>query len=74
LARAMLGDEINEGDRVKARWDAGRQKLLLEPQGRDQGERAGRAPRKPRKASGATAAPPPPTAPPAEPPQPQVGA
>jgi ATP-dependent Clp protease ATP-binding subunit ClpC len=74
LARTMLSDEVHEGDRVKARWDAARQKLLLEPQGRAQGEPGGRPSRKPRKTNGATAAAPPPQTPPVEPPQPQAGA
>ncbi|MGE7157405.1 AAA family ATPase [Methylorubrum rhodesianum] len=32
LARAMLADEVHEGDRVLARWDGGQQKVVLEPQ------------------------------------------
>ena len=31
LARAILADEVHDGDRVRARWDAGAHKLLLEP-------------------------------------------
>jgi ATP-dependent Clp protease ATP-binding subunit ClpC len=32
LARAMLADEVHEGDRVLVRWDSDRQSVLLEPQ------------------------------------------
>ncbi|MGH1570340.1 hypothetical protein ACRAWG_06325 [Methylobacterium sp. P31] len=32
LARAMLADEVHEGDRVLARWDGSQQKVVLEPQ------------------------------------------
>jgi len=32
LARAMLANEVHEGDRVLARWDAQQQKVVLEPQ------------------------------------------
>jgi len=32
LARAMLSDEVHEGDRVRVRWDSERQKVALEPQ------------------------------------------
>ncbi len=32
LARAMLANEVHENDRVLARWDAGQQKVVLEPQ------------------------------------------
>ncbi|WP_201829327.1 ATP-dependent Clp protease ATP-binding subunit [Microvirga zambiensis] len=32
LARAMLSDEVHEGDRVRVRWDGERQKVVLEPQ------------------------------------------
>ena len=31
LARAMLGDEVHEGDRVLARWDGDEQKVSFEP-------------------------------------------
>jgi ATP-dependent Clp protease ATP-binding subunit ClpC len=34
LARAMLANEVREGDRVRARWDGSQQKVLLEPQAR----------------------------------------
>jgi ATP-dependent Clp protease ATP-binding subunit ClpC len=34
LARAMLANEVGEGDRVRARWDGSQQKVLLEPQAR----------------------------------------
>ena len=34
LARAMLANEVREGDRVRARWDGAQQKVLLEPQAR----------------------------------------
>ena len=30
LARAMLADEVHEGDRVLARWDGGEQKVRFE--------------------------------------------
>jgi ATP-dependent Clp protease ATP-binding subunit ClpC len=30
LARAILADEVHDGDRVRARWDAGAHKLVLE--------------------------------------------
>ncbi|KAB7784115.1 hypothetical protein [Methylorubrum populi] len=32
LARAMLADEVHEGDRVLARWDGSQQKVVLEAQ------------------------------------------
>nr|WP_256439156.1 hypothetical protein [Rubellimicrobium arenae] len=32
LARAMLANEVHEGDRVVARWDAEAGKVVLEPQ------------------------------------------
>lgn len=32
LARAMLANEVHEGDRVTARWDSEQQKIALEPQ------------------------------------------
>jgi ATP-dependent Clp protease ATP-binding subunit ClpC len=32
LARAMLANEVHEGDRVTARWDSEQQKIVLEPQ------------------------------------------
>jgi ATP-dependent Clp protease ATP-binding subunit ClpC len=32
LARAMLTNEIRDGDKVRARWDAAEQRVLLEPQ------------------------------------------
>jgi ATP-dependent Clp protease ATP-binding subunit ClpC len=32
LARAMLANEVHEGDRVRARWDSAEQKVVLEPQ------------------------------------------
>jgi ATP-dependent Clp protease ATP-binding subunit ClpC len=34
LARAMLADEVHDGDRVRARWDATARRLVLEPVGR----------------------------------------
>jgi ATP-dependent Clp protease ATP-binding subunit ClpC len=37
LARAMLANEVQEGDRVLARWDADQQKVSLEPQPKDEG-------------------------------------
>ena len=36
LARAMLEGAVQEGDRVLARWDGARQKVMLEPQPRAQ--------------------------------------
>ncbi|UVF22105.1 hypothetical protein HPT29_023505 [Microvirga terrae] len=36
-ARAMLADEVHESDRVTARWDPERQKIVLEPQPRPPG-------------------------------------
>jgi ATP-dependent Clp protease ATP-binding subunit ClpC len=32
LARAMLANEVHEGDQVVARWDGSQQKVVLEPQ------------------------------------------
>jgi ATP-dependent Clp protease ATP-binding subunit ClpC len=43
LARAVLADELHEGDRVAARRDGGEQKVVLEPQGRSPGGTAGAA-------------------------------
>jgi ATP-dependent Clp protease ATP-binding subunit ClpC len=37
LARAMLANEVHEGDRVTARWDSTQQKVVLEPQSRARG-------------------------------------
>ncbi|MDB5423737.1 MAG: ATPase, partial [Phenylobacterium sp.] len=31
LARAMLADQVHDGDRVRARWDAAARRLVLEP-------------------------------------------
>ncbi|QFU16913.1 AAA domain-containing protein [Microvirga thermotolerans] len=38
LARAMLANEVHEGDRVIARWDSHEQKVMLEPQPKVEGE------------------------------------
>ncbi|MBA1159304.1 ATP-dependent Clp protease ATP-binding subunit [Microvirga mediterraneensis] len=38
LARAMLANEVHEGDRVIARWDNHEQKVTLEPQPKVEGE------------------------------------
>ncbi|WP_114947435.1 ATP-dependent Clp protease ATP-binding subunit [Microvirga calopogonii] len=38
LARAMLANEVHEGDRVTARWDGERQKVELEPQAAEPAE------------------------------------
>ena len=45
LARAMLADEVHEGDRVRARWDAAAHKLVLEP-ARPSGEARDARPRR----------------------------
>ncbi|NBJ13462.1 ATP-dependent Clp protease ATP-binding subunit [Microvirga arsenatis] len=37
LARAMLANEIHEGDRVIARWDSHEKKVMLEPQPKAEG-------------------------------------
>ncbi|WP_262297911.1 ATP-dependent Clp protease ATP-binding subunit [Microvirga sesbaniae] len=37
LARAMLADEVHEGDRVTARWDGDQQRVVLEPQPKAEG-------------------------------------
>ncbi|MBB4039887.1 ATP-dependent Clp protease ATP-binding subunit ClpC [Microvirga flocculans] len=37
LARAMLANEVHEGDRVLARWDSHEQKVVLEPQPKAEG-------------------------------------
>ncbi len=34
LARALLNGQVNEGDRVRARWDVGEQRVVLQPIGR----------------------------------------
>jgi ATP-dependent Clp protease ATP-binding subunit ClpC len=74
LARAMLGGEIRDGDRVQASWDAAAKRLVLEP--RRDATAAAKPVRKrsdTRRSDGATAeVPPPPSPPPA--PQPQPGA
>ncbi|UVF22549.1 AAA family ATPase (plasmid) [Microvirga terrae] len=36
LARAMLADEVHEGDRVTARWDRDQQRVVLEPQAKSE--------------------------------------
>jgi len=36
LARAMLANEVHEGDRVIAHWDGEQQKVVLEPQARSE--------------------------------------
>jgi ATP-dependent Clp protease ATP-binding subunit ClpC len=38
LARAMLANEVHEGDRVIARWDSHEQKVMLEPQPKAEGD------------------------------------
>jgi ATP-dependent Clp protease ATP-binding subunit ClpC len=38
LARAMLANEVHEGDRVLARWDSHEQKVVLAPQPMAEGE------------------------------------
>ncbi|MBZ6077561.1 ATP-dependent Clp protease ATP-binding subunit [Microvirga puerhi] len=37
LARAMLANEVQEGDRVLARWDGDKQRVVLEPQPKAEG-------------------------------------
>src|SRR5688572_19051010 len=37
LARAMLANEVQEGDRVLARWDGDQQRVVLEPQPKAEG-------------------------------------
>ena len=74
LARAMLGGEVHDGDRVLARWDAAAQQLILEPH-RDAPaakptRRRGEA-RKPNGAGAEAGSMPPPSEPSA---QPQAGA
>ena len=46
LARAMLADEVHDGDRVRARWDAAARRLVLEPTGAGEETQAPRARRK----------------------------
>jgi ATP-dependent Clp protease ATP-binding subunit ClpC len=38
LARAMLADEVQEGDRVVARWEPSERKVVLEPQRKPDGD------------------------------------
>src|SRR5918997_479517 len=50
LARAMLANEVHEGDRVRARWDSAEQKVVLEGQARPEApapESGGERERKP---------------------------
>ena len=50
LARAMLANEVHDGDRVRARWDNAEQKVVLEPQTRPEApapESGGERERKP---------------------------
>jgi ATP-dependent Clp protease ATP-binding subunit ClpC len=73
LARAMLGGEVRDGDRVQARWDAAGRRLVLEPR-RDVTAAAKPARKRSevrRANSGAAEVPPPLSEPPA---QPQPGA
>ena len=76
LARAMLGDEIREGARVRARWDSARQKTVFERVIGSSDSAASRPRKRSAKPNGGTpegpAAPPPPAAP--EPAMPQPGA
>jgi hypothetical protein len=41
----MLADEVHDGDRVRARWDAAARRLMLEP-ARPSGETQGARPRR----------------------------
>jgi ATP-dependent Clp protease ATP-binding subunit ClpC len=54
LARAMLADEVHDGERVRARWDAATRRLVLEPARPAGVARDARAPRKAAKPNGAT--------------------
>jgi ATP-dependent Clp protease ATP-binding subunit ClpC len=73
LARAMLADEVHDGDRVRARWDAATRRLVLEPArpGADtQGARPRRKAAKPNGAPADEPAPPPDSRPAPDHPQP----
>ena len=73
LARAMLGGEIRDGDRVQARWDAAGHRLVLEPRRDPAAAKPARKRGEARKPNGGADEPRP--SPPAEPAaQPQPGA
>jgi ATP-dependent Clp protease ATP-binding subunit ClpC len=55
LARAMLADEVHDGDRVRARWDAAAHRLVLEPARAGGEARDARSRRKVAKPNGAVA-------------------
>ncbi|WP_374471040.1 AAA family ATPase [Phenylobacterium sp.] len=55
LARAMLGGEVHDGDRVQARWDAVEDRLVLEPQRDEPEQKSARRRGEARKPNGADA-------------------